>query len=168
MRACVVILKPHYLQVTSKSKKKHHLGLNLDSKVEGAGGQTWVFWWFPWFFWQCKASHCLERRNPNSCCFPFGPDLILLFSQQNVIIFCIDGPAFLKEIKHVSTVNIRWCQWCSRSTIIGVLERYVSQNCFSSLWSISDGWTHSAVRNLIAMRCSTLTHFLFTHFSCRA
>ena len=50
-----------------------------------------------------------KKGNPISLSFPLGPDLILYLFQQNVrIIFCIDGPAFQKEIKHVSTVNIAW------------------------------------------------------------
>ena len=85
-----------------------------------------------------------------------------------------DGPACLKEIE---MNNIGWgdmfavddyaaCYPLSLSlpslkvlhnSNTRVLERHASSNCFSVLWRISDGWTPSAVRNLIVMHCSMLT-----------
>ena len=74
---------------------------------------------------------------------------------------------------------IAWGDWFSRSTIVRrilhslylclhslrilhysntrILERHALPNCFSNLWRFSDDWTPPAVRNLIIMRCSTLT-----------
>ena len=82
-----------------------------------------------------------------------------------------------KEINRIRTVNIVWGDCCSESTIMRrvlhslslpslkilhhsntrVLEGHASPNCFSSLWKISSGCITSSVRNLIIMRCSTLT-----------
>ena len=155
--------------------KTNHLGLYLDCKVDGEGGHNLDSWWFPWFFGQCEASHYPDGRKSYFPSFPLGTDLILYFSQQNVdIIFCIDGLAFLKEIKHFSTVNIRWVDWCSRPTVMRrvlhtLCEGFIifelsssGETCFSKLFfkTLKNFlWLDplSAVRNLMIMRCSMLT-----------
>ena len=49
----------------------------------------------------------LKEGHPISSCFPLGLERILYFSQRNVvIIFCIDGPAFLKKIKMDNSLPI--------------------------------------------------------------
>ena len=159
------------------------MGLYLDCKVGVEVGPTLYSWWFPWVLWQYEALHCLEGWKSNILLFSLGSDLILYFSQHNVgMIFSIDGLVFLKENKHVSTVEVmmfvvddmrRVLHSLSLSRFLSlslsvpslkvlhhsntrVLEKNASPNCFLSLWRISNGRTPSVVRNLIIMRCYTL------------
>ena len=123
----------------------------------------------------------LKERNPISSCFPLGTDLILYMSHVG-IIFCIDGPAFLKEIKMNNSLPItrECCHYFSNRDCPSLAEGFSPFEHSSSGETYFSKLFFKPLKNFLWLNlfCSKKfdnnalfhanRHFLFTHLSCRA
>ena len=124
----------------------------------------------------------LKEGNSISTCFPLEPDLFIYLSQQNIeIIFCIDGPAFLKDIKMDNSLPMLLLVFQPRLSFLASLsEGFTSfkhlssgETCFFKLFFKPlknfrwlDPFCSKKFDNNVLFHANQ--HFLFTHLSCRA